>query len=239
MILTAVALRELHRIHRQLSDLRERQERGPRQIKAREVNLARLEEDVARVRAETKQARVQADQRQLMLKSGEAKLVDLRAKLNAASSNKEYQALKDQIAADEMANSVHTDEILDALEKIDGFELQIREAQARLERAQQELAHVRAQVTGEAESIDRDIARLEAELRDSETALHPDIRAAYDRVVKSKGAEALSAVEGEVCGGCSQRITANMANSLLMDRVVFCGNCGTLLYLPEGRLPKN
>ena len=46
MAVTAAALRELHRIHRQLSDLRERKERGPKQIKAREANLARLADEL-------------------------------------------------------------------------------------------------------------------------------------------------------------------------------------------------
>ena len=40
-------LRELHRIHLQLGDLRERHERGPRMIRARETNLTKLEGDLA------------------------------------------------------------------------------------------------------------------------------------------------------------------------------------------------
>src|SRR4029079_17286130 len=119
MALTAAALRELHRIHRQLTDLSERKDRGPKQIKAREANLGRLGEELARVQAEHKAARMRSDQKQLLLKSGEEKVEGLKAKLNAASSNREYQALKDQIAADQMAGSVLADEILEATAKID------------------------------------------------------------------------------------------------------------------------
>ncbi len=57
----AAALRELHRIHRQLDDVRDRMERGPKQIKAREANLARLCEDLTRVQGESKAARMRAD----------------------------------------------------------------------------------------------------------------------------------------------------------------------------------
>ncbi len=42
MAVTAEALRELHRIHRQFADLRERFERGPKQVAAREANLTRM-----------------------------------------------------------------------------------------------------------------------------------------------------------------------------------------------------
>ena len=47
----------------------------------------------------------------------------------------------------------------------------------------------------------------------------------------------MAPIEGENCGGCYQNITANMFSSLLMDKIVFCANCGRLLYLPEDRSP--
>ena len=40
MSVTTTVLRELHRIQRQLGDLSERLDRGPKQIKAREANVA-------------------------------------------------------------------------------------------------------------------------------------------------------------------------------------------------------
>ena len=129
-------LRTLHRIHRQLSDLRERLQRGPKQIRAAEANVQHREELLTKTKAEAKSLRMAADQKQLQLKSGEDKVKDLRRKLNAAASNREYQALLEQIAADEMANSVLADEILEELEKIDAFQKNIAEAEAGLGRRQ-------------------------------------------------------------------------------------------------------
>ena len=45
-------LRTLHRIHRQLTDLRERLDRGPKQVRAGEANINHREEDLARLRDE-------------------------------------------------------------------------------------------------------------------------------------------------------------------------------------------
>ena len=42
------SLRTLHRIHRQLSDLRDRLARGPKQVAVIETNVKKAEEDVAR-----------------------------------------------------------------------------------------------------------------------------------------------------------------------------------------------
>ena len=47
-------LRTLHRLHRQLNDLTERLERGPRQILAAEANVQHREELLAKTKAEAK-----------------------------------------------------------------------------------------------------------------------------------------------------------------------------------------
>lgn len=237
MSATAGLLRELHRIHQQLSDLRERLDRGPKQIKAREANVAHIDAELTQFKNDSKTAKVGADQKQLLLRSGENKISELKVKLNAAASNREYQALKDQIAADEMANSVLADEILEALEKIDVIGHQVKEAEDRLAKAKQEMSKAQQAVRDQEGLLMGDVKRLEAQLADTEKALPPDFRDPYQRLVKGKGADALAVVEGETCSGCSQRITANVYSALLMSRVVCCQACGRLLYLPEDRSP--
>jgi predicted nucleic acid-binding Zn-ribbon protein len=237
MSVTAGALRELHRIHQQLADLRERLERGPKQIKAREANVAKLESELAKAQADSKTARMTADQKQLLLKTGENKIEDLRRKLNACGSNREYQALLEQIAADEMAGSVLADEILEALEKVDEIQVSVGEIQQKIAKGKEELAKVQQAVRGQQASLEADVVRLDGELKAAESLLPADFRDAYNRVVKSRGSDAMAQVEGETCGGCFQRITANMHNALAMGRAVFCQSCGRLLYLPEDRTP--
>ncbi len=238
MSVTAAALRELHRIHRQLADLRERKERGPKQIRAREANLTRLGDELTRLQGEHKAARVRSDQKQLLLKSGEEKILGLKGKLNAAASNREYQALKDQIAADQMAGSVLADEILEAMEKIDELAGQLAEQQQKIAAAKDELAKAQQAVADQAGMLDTDIKRLEAELRQAEAALPPDFREPYQRVVNSKQDDAMAEVQGEFCGGCHQQLTPNNMAELSMSLGIFCRNCGRLVYLPEDRIPR-
>lgn len=237
MSVTASALRELHRIHQQLSDLRDRLARGPKQIAARAALVATAEANLAKAQAEVKSARMTVDQKQLLLKTGENKLLDLRGKLNAAGTNREYQALKDQIAADEMAGSVLADEILEAMEKVDENRVLVTQAEAAVAKAKEEQAKVQTTVRGQEESLKAEVTRLEKDLAEAETALPKDFRDAYDRIVRSKGQDAMAQVEGDNCGGCFRQITANMINELSMSRAVFCRSCGRLLYLPEDRTP--
>ncbi len=238
MAMTAEQIRTLHRIHTQLADLQDRQARGPRQVKARIIGVTKLEEEHAAAKSVAQAARVAADQKQLQLKSNETKIVDLQTKLNTANSNKEYQALKEQIAADQMANSVLEDEILEALDKIEELQIAVKTAEDRLAKGKQELAKLEGSLADEQKLIEGDIQRLNADLAEAEAALPGDFRAAYDRLIKSMGAEAMAEVEGETCSGCFTRIPPNKISQMMLSQEVTCLSCGRLLYMPEDRAPK-
>jgi predicted nucleic acid-binding Zn-ribbon protein len=232
MSMTAAALRELHRIHQQLAEFRDRLERGPKQVRAREANVAQLEAKLEEAHERAKQTQMMVDRKQLDLKAGEQKVIDLRVKLNAASSNREYQALLEQIAAAEMAGSVLQDEILEGLEKADQLAVAVTEAEKNLTAGKQELEKARQSIESAAATIRTDLNRLEGELAQAEKALPAEIKADYQRIVRSKGADSLAAAEDGVCTGCGQQITLNMQNELKLSKLVFCKSCGRLLYLP-------
>lgn len=227
-------LRTLHRIHRQLTDLRERLARGPRQIEIRQAHVAHQEQKLAQTQADAKAFRVASDAKQLQFRSKEDKIKELRTKLNLAASNREYQALKDQMAADEMANSVLADEILEALDRIDTMHAAVVESQSDLEKAKLESERVRKEVAAQEPTIHGDIERLEAELKVAETTLPDEMREAYRRVVRQKGEDGLAPiVDKEFCGGCNQSVPINLYNSLTLNHPIFCKSCGRLLYIPD------
>jgi hypothetical protein len=238
MTVTATALRELHRIHRQMTDLRDRQNRGPRQVQATEANVGRCETEFEETREATKRVRIGTDDKQLQLKEREARLQDLGTKFNAAASNREYQAFKEQIAADEQANSVLEDEILEGLERIDELTAASQAAAERLEKARSEFAKVKERVEQEQVELAAELERVQADLKQAESCLPGDFRTNYQRLAKARGEDALAQIDGEVCGCCYQTITSQMMNLLHLSQPVFCKNCGALLYLAEGRMPK-
>ena len=229
-------MRTLHRIHTQLSDLRGRIAAGPRQVAAHTAQMEAAEAARAGVQEDVKKAKMAADQKQLQLKTAEAKIRDLDGKLNACKTNREYQTLTEQIAADKMATKVLEDEILEALDRIDVVKKTLPAAETAVEAARKVLGETKARVTAEAAQLDAEVQRLRGELEATERELPADIRDLYDRAVKQKGAEGMAPLDGESCGGCFRQITGNMHSELLMGKVIMCRSCGRLLYLPE-RLP--
>ena len=235
MSITANALRELHRLHKQITDLRGQLERGPKQIAGAEGTVRRMEMETEQHKEAHKKVRILSDDKQVQLKGREDKIEDLKSKLNSAQSNKEFQALKDQIAADVQANLVLQDEILEAMEKIDELAAQVEQAEAQLSKARDEAGKVKTRVEGEQAKLESELERVRGELKQAETNLPADFKVEYDRMSKARGEEALAEVDGEVCGGCFFSLTPNMMNELYLSKPVFCKSCGALLYLPESR----
>lgn len=233
LAVSADSLRTLHRLHRQLADLRDQLAAGPRQLAARTKQLQTAEAAQTAVQEEIKKAKMTVDQKQLQLRSAESKILDLEGKLNACKTNREYQTLGDQIAADKMATKVLEDEILEALERLDAVKKTLAPAEAEIATVKKSLAETKARVDGETATLEAEVARIKADLDAAELELPVDSREVYHRIVKSKGAEAMAAVEGESCGGCFQQLTGNMLAELSMGRVVPCRSCGCLLYLPK------
>jgi len=235
MSVTAAVLRELHRLHRQLADLRERHERGPKQVRAHEANVKKMEEEAGKVKEESLAARKAVDAKQLNLRAKEDKIAGLVARLSQCSTNREYQALQEQVSADKVAASVLEDEILDALGKVDDFKALIAKAEQNVAKAKEEADRVRGVVEGQRVSIEADMARLDAELKAVEVDLPAEFKQNYDRIVKAKGDDALAEVEGDCCGGCYQQLTPNLLSHLKLAVAVACKSCGRLLYFPEAR----
>jgi predicted nucleic acid-binding Zn-ribbon protein len=230
-------MRTLHRILRQQADVRERIAAGPRQVAAHEARVAAAEAARTAAQDEAKKAKMAADQKQLQMKSAEAKIRDLEGKLNACKTNREYQTLKEQIAADGMALKVLEDEILEALERIDVLKPAVPAAEAALEAVRKALTEAKARVDAETGRLTGEVARVRAELEAVEKELADEVREKYERVVKHKGADGMAPADGQTCGGCFQQITGNMLSDLMLGRLVTCRSCGRLLYVPESSAP--
>lgn len=233
MTLAAGILSELHRIHRQLSDLRDRLERGPKQIAASEAVVKRGEAEIAATKETYKRARIASDEKQLQLKQREARIGDLQVKLNQSDNNREYQAFKEQIAADLQANSVLSDEILEGLEHLDVIQGKIALLEANLAKTRADSLKVQARVTEQQAALESEHARVAAELAQNEALLPEDFRKDYERIARVRGENSLAPLEGESCGSCFQMLPPQMINDVRLSRPVFCKSCGCLLYKQE------
>jgi predicted nucleic acid-binding Zn-ribbon protein len=229
MSASSQAIRALHELHLKLHEVQENLARGPRQIAAKQTAVDKRKAELESRRDKLKQLKMSADQKNLQLKTNEAKINDLRNKLNAAASNREYEIITGQIAADTMANSVLEDEILEALTRIDQMQGEVKQAEQDLATAEASLKQTQADVAAREPGLSDAAAALQKEVGEAEKFLPPDIVPQYRRAVQGFGAEALAAVENRVCSACHMQLTPQRMVELRSGKLMFCG-CGRLLY---------
>ena len=225
--------RTIHRMLRQLTDIAERMEKGPRKVRIVKANessfAAALEESKQRLT----ELRMACDAKQLQLAEREAKIEDLKGKLNACDSNKEFQLLRDRIAADLQANSVLQDEILEQLEKIDVYVEEVDAAKRNFEKTKNESRKIQDEVELDLKALEAEKVRITDELAAAEKTLPGDLMLEYRRIVAGKGEDAFGSTDTETCGNCNQTVTPQTVNDLMLKKPVYCKGCGCLMYLKE------
>jgi uncharacterized protein len=226
---TNTGLKEIHDLREKLEEVTQLLDQGPRQIAAKQttINSRRTELDAQRLKL--KQLKVASEQKSLQLKSNEDRIRDLESKLHAVSSNREYDALRTQIAADKMANSVLEDEIIEALERVDTMYADVTQADEGIVRVETELKAFTSTVSEREPSLRQQIEELTVKVGNVESVLPPEVIPVYRRLVAAYGAKALAPVKDRACGSCYIGLTSQTVVELKSGKIKFC-TCGRLMY---------
>jgi len=228
-------IRQLHRLLRQNSDIQGQLDRGPKQVKAVQMQVDAATNALNSTREQIKQKRLEADRKQLQLREREQRIAHMEGQLNAAKGNREYQTLKEQIAAERQTNSVLSDEILEALESVDAIHANVDGLVEKLKHCEAEKQKVADSVKQRLEVLSSELQRVQAEMATTQSQLSGEFVAELKRQIVSRGEEALAELDGTSCGGCYTNLNAQILDRLLMNYPVYCPSCGRTIYSPENR----
>ncbi len=228
------ALRELHALHHRTKVIRDRMATGPKTLAARQAGLAKKQAEADAIKKAIRDATVQSDQKEGQLKGMQAKSDELRVKLNAIKKQVEYDAIRNQLAHDNLAQSKLQEEILDARILIEEQAETLKAQNAEVAKLAAEVVAMKADLESKAAEQKAQLAKMEEAVKEAEACIPDEERERYIRSVKQRGPDALAAVEESACSGCFVSVTGQMMNELINGHhMVFCMTCGRILYLPE------
>jgi uncharacterized protein len=226
-------VRNLHQHLVQIADIKNQIERGPRLLKAAVLQVETAKDALQKCRDSIKQKKMDADRKQLQLREREAKIHDWEGKMNAAKNNREFQAIKEQIAADSQANSVLSDEILEILEEIDGLQSDSKSSDEKLKLLEAEKQKTEGNVAERLAVLGKELTRVEGNLAELEKELQPEFVPQYKRLVSTRFEDSMAALDDVSCGGCYTGLPPKVLDSLRKATAFACPSCGRLLYRPE------
>jgi predicted nucleic acid-binding Zn-ribbon protein len=146
--------------------------------------------------------------------------------------NDEFQALSHEIGRLEREVSQIEDQEIDLMEQaeIGSRDIQTVEANFKVEKAQ--LQQQLAALSQKGELLTKSLEETKAgRLKAAAAVTDPELLARYERIFHSKGGSAVVPIEHEVCMGCHMKnTTANVHRAKLARELVYCENCGRMLY---------
>ncbi|MBN1261811.1 MAG: hypothetical protein JXB35_14130 [Anaerolineae bacterium] len=142
---------------------------------------------------------------------------------------RELQDLEAQVKSLKQRKRQLEDELLEAMVTYEEAAEVSASASDALAKVQHEWdAHVAA-LTGEAQLLTANVARLEEEAGLMRQEIPDAILDSYDYLVPRTGGIPVARVKDEICGMCGIRITSSRLQSALAGRETYCDGCGRLL----------
>jgi predicted nucleic acid-binding Zn-ribbon protein len=145
--------------------------------------------------------------------------------------NEEYKALGHEIDGCKEAIVKLEDQELEFMEQM---EVAQKESAASARLAAETKAAMDRQLSdlGEREeNLKRELAELETNRNQLADAVEDSARNRYERLLKSKGENAIVGIEHGVCGGCHMKFPTQILVSCKQEQeIVTCPNCARILY---------
>ncbi len=146
--------------------------------------------------------------------------------------NDEFTALENEIARyNQEVDSLETQE-LELMEKADELRAKLKKAEAALALTQGMVDEEILQLDQRAKEVEAQHEDVSSERKTLASAVDADLLSLYERLMTSKGGDAVVSAEKGQCHGCHMKVVpATMIKVQAEKEVTQCENCGRILHL--------
>ena len=225
---------DLQAIDTQLFEIQGRKGSLPEQVEKLETQAATVKSEV-----ENTKARLADNKKELVgIKGG---LVDAIAKvkkyqdqLYLVTTNREYDALTNEIETVKSSISVMEDRHIELESAIEALESTVASSEEKSTAYAQQLEANRDELRTKSDLTDAKQTELEAARDILVKHIGQRYLRKYERILNARR-RAVVAIERSSCGGCHKQLSPqNIYEIQQMDKIIECENCGRILvYLPE------
>lgn len=159
-------------------------------------------------------------------------LTKLKTQQYETKKNEEFTALGNEITRyNEQVDEFETQE-LELMEKADALRAEQKKAEAALAITQEMVDEEIANLGKQLEECTKQLDEVKADRAKLAEALDEDLLSLYDRLMNSKGGDAVVDAGKGQCSGCHMKLVpATMINIQSEKEVTQCENCGRILYI--------
>lgn len=227
-------LKKLQAVDGDIFRLRRERASKPKLIEDLEARRNDEQAAVRGIEEKIKANQVKRKQRELDLQAKEDGVKKLQAQLYQLKTNKEYQAMQQEIEGQKADKSRVEDDILVLMEEADTLNQGLAKEKALFADAEKHLNEDKKVIEGEIAALDKRMAELEAERAAAAVQVDKKVLAHYEKVLSGRDGVAIVAVKDNACQGCFMNLPPQMINEIKMnDKVITCESCARILYIEK------
>ncbi|MEX1016103.1 MAG: C4-type zinc ribbon domain-containing protein [Phycisphaeraceae bacterium] len=236
-------LYELFLLDQQVRGLRSRLDAGLRRHQAQQNKLEQLQQQHHELSSQLRLTQTKAQSLEKQAGDHEARITELRNRMNNVTSNKEYSALLVEVNTLKIEKGKLEDQALEQMSEVETLKQHAEEVAGKIEEQKTLLAGAEKDVAEARAEVGDRLDDVSAKRAAAAEAIPADARAVFERLADSYEGESMAEVEEANrrrmeynCGGCYMSLPIERVNGIMMrnNELVTCPNCNRILYMnPE------
>ena len=226
------SLVQLQTIDTEIYALREEKNAQPAEINRLQAAFEEKKQILANLEKSALDLQKQRKDQELELASKEENIKKLQTQLYSLKTNKEYQAMLQQIGDAKADSSVIEDKILEVFDQLDKSKTSLNQEKQKLQEEEKIFNEQNKKVEDRIREIDDRLAQLEAKRQQVIPEVEQKILSQYERILLNRDGLAIVKVTDNSCNGCNMFVPPQVINLIKMyERIVTCEICNRILYI--------
>ncbi|OGX18789.1 MAG: hypothetical protein A3K83_02495 [Omnitrophica WOR_2 bacterium RBG_13_44_8b] len=223
---------KLQTIDSEIYALKLEKDAKPQEIKALEAAFEEKKLHLAALEKNLLDFQKQRKERELELGSREESTKKLQTQLYSLKTNKEYQAMLQQIEQAKADASVIEDKILQLFEQADKIKTETEQEKQKLEQEEKVFQGQKKKIEDRIKEIDDRLSQLDAQRQQVIPDIDRKILSQYERILSNRDGLAIVTVKDNTCQGCNMFVPPQVINLIKMyERIITCEVCNRILYI--------
>jgi hypothetical protein len=222
---------QLQQLDNAVDDARRALEELPGRHSALDARIAETEGRVNEVKERLAESQAARRELEKELAAVQSRLSKYKDQLMEVKTNKEYQAMQNEIATADREVRSREDRILERMEEQEDLTRALKEAENALKQEQAAVAAERRSLDEDKARLDTDIGRLAADREALRPKIGGDALRLFDHLARQRrGIAIVEAREGH-CSFCHVRLRPQVFNEIRRnEKLIQCDSCMRLLY---------
>jgi uncharacterized protein len=231
------SLLELQKLDLVIQDLNNKINAIPQQIKEFESQKNSINTELENVKKIIADKKIERKNFDMELADAETKIKKHQTELNAVKSNDAYKALVKEIEDGKKRKDEVETLILGNMENIDKLNNDLNVLNSKSIEMQKQAKEKIDQMNNEINNLKSDLEKEQNTRNEIASSVPASLLKTYDKIRQHRGGKGIAEIKSNICYGCHLSLAPQIINEVLQDKeIVFCENCGRILYVNDSNL---